>query len=154
MAKLRKGVRKQKRRSQQKAVPRKGSKEKLKSDSEYKMRDQYLYSSALKSYAISAILLIFAIWMNGDFPPFNEIQNFNGILDQVLNGIVSLALFFFLLLSWGNALEIRGNVLEWKHILFLLVATTFISVWGGIIGMFIALFGSFGILTFLWYANK
>ncbi|MFX0099375.1 MAG: hypothetical protein ACFFCS_07310 [Candidatus Hodarchaeota archaeon] len=160
MSKLRKGVQKQKKKSQQRAIPRKDIKEKLQASSEYKTRDLYLYKSALKSYGISVLLLILAIWLNGDFPPINYIKEDNNLLDQLLDGSFSLAFFFFTILSWGNALEIRGNVLEWKHIIFLLVIVVFISfpdignLNDDILGFFIALFGSFGILTALWYANR
>jgi len=151
MSKLRKGVKKQKKRSQQRAVPSKDIKAKLQAGSDYKRRDIFLYKSALKSYAIAALLLILAIWTNGNFPPFDELPD---IPHQLLNGAVSLVFFFFVLVSWGNALEIRGNVLEWKHIIFLLIAVSFIAAWGGLICFFMTLFGAFAMLTFLWYLNR
>ncbi|MHA1791865.1 MAG: hypothetical protein ACTSVI_04415 [Promethearchaeota archaeon] len=154
MAKLRKSVQRQKSRKKSRASAQQKTRNLPIRREEFVSRDIECYKSSKKAYFFAFISLIIAIWMNGDYPPFNMLQEVNNILDGVLNGIAAIALFLFLVLAWGNALEIDGEALEWKHIIICLIMVTFISAWGGLISIFISILGAFSILTYLWQVNK
>nr|MDO8087736.1 hypothetical protein [Candidatus Sigynarchaeum springense] len=167
MSKLRKSVVKQQERSQapkRPAVPRPTA-----AAIEANARDNFLYSSAIRSYVLSVGFFILAVLSAGGFWPFDALRNIKiepntassltigasyGLAFDLVTGVLCLALFVFLAFAWGNALEIRGNVIEWKHILFLIIVVIFIAAWGGIMSFGIFLLGSFAVLFFMWYAAR
>ncbi|MEX2683798.1 MAG: hypothetical protein Q6373_019655 [Candidatus Sigynarchaeota archaeon] len=132
-------------------------------------RDNYLYNSAMRSYLLSVGFFILAVLSAGSFWPFDALRNIKvdpgnvnsltigasyGFVFDLITGVLCLGLFVFLAFAWGNALEIRGNVIEWKHIIFLLVVVLFIAGWGGMVSFGIFMFGSFAVLLFMWYATR
>ncbi|MHA1371180.1 MAG: hypothetical protein ACTSWN_01965 [Promethearchaeota archaeon] len=160
MAKGRRERRKAKK-EKSKKVKKKITRELIKRE-EIAMRDQYLFGSSWKAFLLATICLILAIWMCGDIPPFDKIQEYNpknfdidmNIVDQMLNTIPALLFFFFAMVGWGNALEIHGDVLEWKHAIIVLLITMFVAGWGGEWAFGMTLLGSFAILIAMWYTNR
>ncbi|MHA1680026.1 MAG: hypothetical protein ACTSUE_03395 [Promethearchaeota archaeon] len=152
MSKLRKGVAKQKGKT---GKPATRKKPKLTASRlEAIEKDKYLFKSALKSYLIAGVLLALLIWMSGGFPPFDKLHEINAIVDELVNGLVAVLFFLFIILSWGNAMEVKGNVLEWKQIIITLAITMIVCAWGGLVTFTVGILGCFSVLTGLWYLNK
>jgi cation transport ATPase len=150
MSKMRKGVDRKKDKSTTSATSKKQSP----TLSSTIARDAYLYHSSKQAYILSIILLIVSIWTSANIFPFNKLRALNAPVMELICAGICLLLFVFILLAWGNALEIRGEVLEWKHVLVALLATVFIGAWGGTISFMVLIFGCFAILTWFWYAQK
>nr|MDO8115307.1 hypothetical protein [Candidatus Sigynarchaeota archaeon] len=152
MSKLRKSVIKQKERSQvgQREAPPRATVRATDSV----LRDNYLYSSAKKAYAFAVIFFTAAVWCAGNFWPFDKLRDLNGTLVDLLSGVFSFLLFMFVVFAWGNTLEIQGNVIEWKHVLFCIIVVSLIAAWSGLLGFGLFIFAAFGLLTFMWYANR
>ncbi len=167
MSKMRKSVVKQQERSQapkRPVVPRPTA-----AATEANARDNYLYSSAIRSYLLTVLFFILAVLSAGSFWPFDALRGIKvdsnnpasatlggtvGIAFDLVTGILCLALFLFITFAWGNALEIRGNVIEWKHLIVCLLLVGVIAVWGGLVGFGVFIFGAFAVLTFMWYAAR
>ena len=78
----------------------------------------------------------------------------SAILAQLLGGGLGVGIFVFTMLAWGNALEVRGNMIEWKHIMLVLVISLLIVTWSGILAFPITVGGSFGFIAYTCYASK
>ncbi len=163
MSKMRKSVVKQQERSQ--APKRPIAPRPTAAATEANARDNYLYSSARRSYVLSVLFFILAVLSAGSFWPFDALRNIKvdsgatlggtaGIAFDLVSGVLCLGLFLFLTFAWGNALEIRGNVMEWKHIILLLVMVVLIAAWGGLVAFGVFMFGAFAVLIFMWYAVR
>jgi hypothetical protein len=150
MSKIRKGVERQKDRSTTPATAKKQSPTLSSSIA----RDAYLYHSSKQAYFLSIIFMIVSIWACANIFPFNNIRTWNDPVAELICAVLCLGLFIFSLLAWGNALEIRGNVLEWKHVIVIMLATIFIGAWGGVISFMVLIFGCFALLTYFWYSQK
>jgi hypothetical protein len=131
MSKMRKSVVKQQERTQapkRPAVPRPTA-----AATEANARDNYLYSSAKRAFVLSVGFFILSMLSAGSFWPFDALRNLNtsvGVAFDLLTGGLCLSFFVFLIFAWGNALEIRGNVIEWKHILVCIIVSVLIALWG------------------------
>jgi hypothetical protein len=167
MSKMRKSVVKQQERSQ--APKRPVAPRPTAAATEANARDNYLYSSAIRSFMLTVVFFILAILSAGSFWPFDALRGLKitpsnpdsatlggpfGFAFDLVTGVLCLALFLFLTFAWGNALEIRGNVIEWKHLLLCIGVVGIIAVWGGLLGFGIFIFGAFAVLIFMWYAVR
>jgi hypothetical protein len=167
MSKMRKSVVKQQERSQ---APKKPTAPRpTTAATEANARDHFLYSSAIRSYLLTVVFFILSVLSAGSFWPFDALRNIKvdpnnpssatlgstaGIAFDLVTGLLCLALFLFLTLAWGNALEIRGNVIEWKHLILCIIVVVFIAAWGGLVGFGVLIFGAFATLTYIWYATR
>lgn len=164
MSKMRKSVVKQQERSQgakKPAAPRPTA-----AATEASARDHFLYDSAKRSYVLSVGFFILAVLSAGHFWPFDALRDLKvdanstalgasyGLAFDLVTGLLCLALFVFLMFAWGNALEIRGNVIEWKHILCLIIVVVIVALWGGLVSFAVFMLGTFGVLIFVWYAAR
>lgn len=151
MAKMRRSVEKQLARTppakapQQKALP---------TPSETTLRDTYLYRSAMKALVLAIACMVVAIWLASGASPFDALAEANSLAVQLIGGGLGVGIFTFTILAWGNALEIRGNLIEWKHIMIVLVMTLLVVTWSGILAFPITVAGSFGFIAYAWYASK
>jgi len=167
MSKMRKSVVKQQERSQ--APKRPVAPRPTAAATESNARDTFLYSSAIRSYLMTVVFFILAVLSAGSFWPFDALRSVKldpsnassatlgdsvGIAFDLVTGLLCLALFVFLTFAWGNALEIRGNLIEWKHLLLCIIAVVIIAAWGGLVGFGVFIFGAFLVLTFMWYAAR
>jgi hypothetical protein len=167
MSKMRKSVVKQQERlpaSKKPTAPRATA-----AATEANARDKYLYSSAIRSYVLTVVFFIIAVLSAGSFWPFDALRGIKldpssptsatlgataGIAFDLVTGVLCLGLFLFLTFAWGNALEIRGNVIEWKHIIMCIIMGVIIAVWGGLAGFGVFIFGAFAVLAYMWYAAR
>ena len=151
--KLRKSVARQKRkRSRPKKKPSVSTQPP--SMTESIIRDNYLYESSIKAFIISIVFLILSIWTSLYLLPFNLIYEFNSSIAEIISGVTSLLFFVFLIIAWGNALEIRGDVIEWKQILICVILSGVMAGSGGFLAFAICIFGAFATLTLMWYLNR
>jgi len=157
MSKLRKGVIKQQERklpsTQKKSIAKQSQ-----TASDAVARDNFLFRSSIRSFLLAVLFFIVSALSAGKFWPFNELRNYAGnaasAAFDLVTGIMSFLFFMFLVFAWGNALEIRGNVIEWKHVLICILMVTFVAIWGGAVSFIVFIGGAFGLLTLLWYMNR
>ncbi|NMC04126.1 MAG: hypothetical protein GYA24_02880 [Candidatus Lokiarchaeota archaeon] len=167
MSKMRKSVVKQQERSQGPKKPQAPRPSAAATDAS--ARDNFLYNSAIRSYVLAVVFFLAAVLSAGSFWPFDALRGIKidasnpdsatlgatyGIAFDIITGVLCLALFLFLTLAWGNALEIRGSVIEWKHLLICIIVVVIIAAWGGLVGFGIFIFGAFLLLTYMWYAVR
>ncbi len=160
MSKMRKSVVKQQERSQASKKPLASKPTAGATDAN--ARDNFLFSSALRSYLLTIVFFVLSILSAGGFWPFDELRNVGipsgtlggsfGIVFDLVTGLLCLALFVFLVFAWGNALEVRGNVIEWKHLIVCILVVVVIAAWGGLVGIGVFIFGVFAVLIVMWYA--
>ncbi len=117
-------------------------------------RDAAMYDSAKKSYILAAVFIIFTAWSSAKFTPFNFLYTTNDAAGQIVSGGLAAAGLVFLLFAYGNALEIRGNVLEWKNIFICVMVMVLVSAWGGFLTFIILMVAVFLVLGYMWTANK
>lgn len=155
MSKMRKSVVKQLERTQvpkRPAVPRPTA-----AATEANARDNYLYSSAKRALVLAVGLFILSILSAGSFWPFDALRNLNpaaSVAFDLLTGGLCLSYFVFLVFAWGNVLEIRGDVIEWKQIIVCIIVCVLVALWGGLVAFGVFIFGAFGVLTIMWYAVR
>ena len=157
MSKLRKSVIKQQERkitpSQKKALAAQAQ-----ATADATIRDNFLYRSSIRSFAITILILFIAILSGVQLWPFDAARsaagNAYGMAFDAITGLLSVLFFVFFMIAWGNALEIRGNVIEWKHVLFCLITVIFVAACGGGISLVLYFAGAFAFLTYLWYSTK
>lgn len=157
MSKLRKGVIKQRERKSPTAQ-KKGSVKQTQAAADAVIRDNFLLRSSIRSYLLAVLFFIVSFLSAGQFWPFNALRNVSGdptnMGFDVITGVLSLLFFLFLVFAWGNALEIRGNVIEWKHVILCIIIVTFVAIWGGAASFIIYIIGVFAMLSLLWYVNR
>ena len=103
------------------------------------------------TYGYNLFLYPWTTWL---FGPFDLLVEASAILAQILGGGLGVGIFVFTMLAWGNALEVRGNMIEWKHIMLVLVMALLVVTWTGILAFPITVGGSFGFIAYIWYASK
>nr|MDO8115967.1 hypothetical protein [Candidatus Sigynarchaeota archaeon] len=117
-------------------------------------RDATMYASAKKSYILATVFTIMTAWSSAKFAPFNYVYTSNDVAGQLLSGGLAAAGLVFLLFAYGNALEIRGNVLEWKYIFLCIIIMVLVSAWGGFLTFIILIVAVFIVLGYMWSVNK
>jgi len=157
MSKLRKGVIKQQERKYptgQKKAPAKQAQ----ASADAAIRDNFLYRSSVRSFLLAVLFFIISAFSAAKFWPFNALRTASGDVNNVgfdlITGATSFLFFTFLLFAWGNALEIRGNLIEWKHVIVCILVVTFVAVWGGGASFIVFIAGAFTLLAGLWYMNR
>ncbi|HME55499.1 MAG TPA: hypothetical protein VKM55_25060 [Candidatus Lokiarchaeia archaeon] len=157
MSKLRKGVIKQRDRKNPSAQKKVAAKQ-THAAADAVLRDNFLYRSSIRSFSLAVLFFIFSIFSAGQFWPFNALRSASGsgiaVGYDLLTGVLSFLFFLFMVFAWGNALEIRGNLIEWKHVIVCIIVTIFIAAWGGAAAIIVFLVGAFGLLSLLWYVNR
>jgi hypothetical protein len=158
MSKLRKGVIKSKDRKSPAAQQKKTAAKQTQTVADAAIRDNFLFRSSVKSYLLAVVFFIMSVLSAGKFWPFGDWRKASGdagnIGFDIITGVLSFLFFMFFLFAWGNSLEIRGNVIEWKHVIVSILFTTFIAIWGGAASFILFIVGVFALLTLFWYMSR
>lgn len=94
---------------------------------------QMMFSSSLITYMLAGVFLVFSILMNAKVL---EIPNPDAttplkVVDVLLRGGLIILFFFFMFVSMGNLKELRGYIMTWKEMLFLIIISLFQTITEG-----------------------
>lgn len=86
-----------------------------------------MFTSSLITYIISGVFLLFSMLFA--FAVLNipnpDDKTWIKVVDVALRGGIIIGFFFFMLISMGNMQELRGYIVTWKELVFLLIISLF-----------------------------
>jgi hypothetical protein len=94
---------------------------------------QKMFLSALITWIIAGIFLVFSILMSLEVIKIPNTDSSTGlkVLDVAIKSILIILFFFFMFISMGNLRELRGYIMNWKELIFLLIITLIQGVTDG-----------------------
>lgn len=100
---------------------------------EQSLLKQKMFLSALITWIIAGVFLIFSILMSLAVIKIPNTDTSTGlkVLDVAIKSILIILFFFFMLISIGNLRELRGYIMNLKELIFLLIITLIQGVTDG-----------------------
>jgi hypothetical protein len=110
---------------------------------------QKMFTSSLITFIISGVFLLFSMLFAFAVLkiPNPDEKTWIKVIDVLLKGGLIIGFFFFMLVSLGNLQELRGYIVSWKELVFLLIISLFQATTEG----YVFLTASIGIILFLIY---
>jgi len=91
---------------------------------------QSMFNSALITYLLAGVVFIISFILNGQFvtiPNTND-ETWIKVIDVLLKGGSIGLFFFFAFIAFANWMELKGYIMELKHIIILIVISILQSV--------------------------
>jgi len=127
---------------------------KKKVEEKYKTDEQFAYRTVIISAILGGIFYVLSIFVNmGIISMFIDKNPIINVIEIIVQVLVVLLFFLFMLTSTGNYKELTGKPLDWKELLLLFgfsIGQTLLNLWT----FFFTIFGLILILIYFYLVQE